>query len=188
MPSQIGYFDTLKSVAGKVFTFLSTITLTGTDGKTVTVTQDTSLDEAIAMSAKAPKASPLFTGHVYGTSDDGDFCGRAPLNYGIHHAGGDVRVTVADNESFTFNTSGSIFCVQNSSGKGAVFFAETLSATIVKLADPSSAYEVTDTDTGGIAVFKGAASATITVKNYTNAIAYIYVNVLGIVWSATAPA
>jgi len=64
MPNQIGYFDTLKSVAGKVFTFLSTITLTGTDGKTITVTQDTSLDEAVAMSSKAPKESPTFTGKV----------------------------------------------------------------------------------------------------------------------------
>lgn len=64
MPSQTGYFDTLKSAAGKVFSFLSTITLTGTDGKTLTLTQDTSLDEAVAMSSKAPKASPTFTGVV----------------------------------------------------------------------------------------------------------------------------
>uniref|UniRef100_A0A6M3K310 Uncharacterized protein n=1 Tax=viral metagenome TaxID=1070528 RepID=A0A6M3K310_9ZZZZ len=61
MPAQIGYFDTLKSVAGKVFTYLASITLTGTDGKTITCTQDTSLDEAVAMSSKAPKASPTFT-------------------------------------------------------------------------------------------------------------------------------
>jgi len=61
MPAQIGYFDTLKSVAGKVFTYLASITLTGTDGKTITVTQDTALDEAVAMSSKAPKASPVFT-------------------------------------------------------------------------------------------------------------------------------
>ena len=32
-----------------------------TAGKTITVTQDTSLDEAVAMSSKAPKASPSFT-------------------------------------------------------------------------------------------------------------------------------
>jgi len=64
MPAQTGYFDTLKSVAGKVFTYLASIILTGTDGKTITVTQDTSLDEAVAMSSKAPKASPVFTGDV----------------------------------------------------------------------------------------------------------------------------
>lgn len=56
MAAQIGYFDTLKSVAGKVFSYLASITLTGTDGKTITCTQDTSLDEAVAMSSKAPKA------------------------------------------------------------------------------------------------------------------------------------
>jgi len=61
MPAQIGYFDTLKSVAGKVFSYLASITITGTDGKTITVTQDTSLDEVVAMSSKAPKASPTFT-------------------------------------------------------------------------------------------------------------------------------
>jgi hypothetical protein len=53
MPAQTGYFDTLKSVAGKVFACLASITLTGTDGKTITCTQDTELDEAIAMSRKA---------------------------------------------------------------------------------------------------------------------------------------
>jgi len=57
MPSQTGYFDTLKSAAGKIFTFLSTITLTGTDGKTLTVTQDTTLDEAVSMSAKATQTA-----------------------------------------------------------------------------------------------------------------------------------
>jgi len=61
MPAQIGFYDTLKSTAGKVFAYLASITLTGTDGKTITVTQDTSLDEAVAMSSKAPKASPTFT-------------------------------------------------------------------------------------------------------------------------------
>ena len=61
MLAQIGYFDTLKSVAGKVFTYLSTITLTGTDGKTLTLTQDTSLDEAVAMSSKAAAAQPAWT-------------------------------------------------------------------------------------------------------------------------------
>ncbi|MFH1739785.1 MAG: hypothetical protein ABIH23_12305 [bacterium] len=35
-----------------------------TAGKTITVTQNTSLDEAVAMSSKAPKASPTFTGLV----------------------------------------------------------------------------------------------------------------------------
>ncbi|MCR4307646.1 MAG: hypothetical protein NUV80_03725 [Candidatus Berkelbacteria bacterium] len=62
MAAQIGYYDTLKNVAGKVFTYLASITLTGADGKIITVTQDTALDEAVAMSSKAPKVSPVFTG------------------------------------------------------------------------------------------------------------------------------
>jgi len=64
MAAQKGYFDTLQSVAGKVFSYLASITLTGTDGKTITCTQDTSLDEAVAMSSKAPKGSPSFTGII----------------------------------------------------------------------------------------------------------------------------
>ncbi len=39
----------------------SLIRLLGTPGKAITVTEDTSLDEAVAMSSKAPKASPSFT-------------------------------------------------------------------------------------------------------------------------------
>ena len=66
-----GYYDTLKSVAGKVFTYLASITLTGTDGKTITVTQDTSLDEAVAMSSKAPLISPSFTTPALGTPTSG---------------------------------------------------------------------------------------------------------------------
>jgi len=61
MPAQTGYFDTLKSVAGKVFTYLASITLTGIDGKTITCSQNTDLDEAVAMSSKAPKDNPTFT-------------------------------------------------------------------------------------------------------------------------------
>lgn len=61
MSSQIGYYDTLKSVAGKVFTYLASITLTGTDGKAITVTEDTTLDEAVAMSDKATKTSGIWT-------------------------------------------------------------------------------------------------------------------------------
>ena len=64
MAAQIGYYDTLKSVAGKVFSYLASITLTGTDGKTITVTQNTSLDEAVAMSSKAPKNGAVLTSAV----------------------------------------------------------------------------------------------------------------------------
>ncbi len=71
MPSMIGGFDTLKSAAGKIFSYLASITLTGTDGKTITVTQDTSLDEAVAMSSKATQSvgnwTPTFNCGTSGT-------------------------------------------------------------------------------------------------------------------------
>ena len=53
MAAQIGYYDILKSVAGKVFTFLSTITLTGVDGKTLTVNDSCSVGGA-AVNATLP--------------------------------------------------------------------------------------------------------------------------------------
>ena len=58
MPAYTGYFDTLQSVAGKVFTYLASITLTGTDGKTITCTQDTTLDGG-TLSDKAPKTDVI---------------------------------------------------------------------------------------------------------------------------------
>lgn len=64
MPAQTGYYNTLKSAAGKVLTYLNTITFTGTDGKTLTVTQDTSLDEAVAMSSKATQTSGTWTPQI----------------------------------------------------------------------------------------------------------------------------
>jgi len=62
MPAQIGYFDTLKSVAGKVFTYLASITLTGTDGKTITCTQNTTLDQDLATTANVAHASIKLSG------------------------------------------------------------------------------------------------------------------------------
>lgn len=43
MAAQTGYFDTLKSVAGKVFSYLASITITGVDGKTLTVNDNLTL-------------------------------------------------------------------------------------------------------------------------------------------------
>ena len=96
MPSQTGYFDSLISAAGKVFSFLATITITGTDGKTITCTQDTSLDEAVAMSSKAPKASPTFTGSV--TAGDYIFGTAGVLKQALGSgiaAGGYLDITLA---------------------------------------------------------------------------------------------
>ena len=68
MTAQQGYFDTLKSVAGKVFTYLASITLTGTDGKTLTV-EDTSLVNQDLTSDASPifatvKLSSLTDGYI----------------------------------------------------------------------------------------------------------------------------
>lgn len=51
MPVQTGYFDTLKSAAGKVFTYLASITLTGTDGKTLTVEDDSVVNQDLTTDA-----------------------------------------------------------------------------------------------------------------------------------------
>lgn len=73
MPSQIGYFDKLKSAAGKVFTYLASITLTGVDGKTLTINKNITLTGADDTSEAtlpagahpiAPLDSPAFTGIV----------------------------------------------------------------------------------------------------------------------------
>jgi len=61
MPDQIGYFASLKNAAGKVFSYLASITLTGTDGKTITCTENTTLNSTVPMADLAPKASPTFT-------------------------------------------------------------------------------------------------------------------------------
>lgn len=192
MAAQIGYFDTLKNAAGKVFTYLSSITLTGTDGKTLTVTQDTTLDEAVAMSSKAPKGNPVFTGDVLNNDAGASMGVKNPTNVAITHVGalGGV-VGVPDNAIITITTSdtGAAFIIFNSSnGAGAMFHVSWNSATITKISDPGSGFEITDTDTGKICVFKGASSHVISIKNYTNAQAVLYITALGVIASATAPA
>lgn len=192
MAAQIGYYDTLKSVAGKVFSFLSSITLTGTDGKTLTVTQDTSLDEAVAMSSKAPKASPEFTGDVKGTTAGALFANVNPTNSGVQHVGGSGNIAVADNQSFniTVGAYGALIMVSdNQTGNSALFFVTYSSATITKLSDIGGVWQITDLDTGsGYAIFKNAASLDVTIKNYQNAVAAMRVCVFGMVGAATAPA
>ena len=61
MPSQIGYFDTLKSVAGKVFTYLASITVTGTDGKTLTVDDDSKVDQDLSSAGSPTHANLTLT-------------------------------------------------------------------------------------------------------------------------------
>ena len=109
MPSQIGYFDTLKSAAGKVFSYLSSITLTGTDGKTITVTQDTSLDEAVAMSSKAPKTATI--------AGDGT-AGRVLRSIGVVIANGTDIAHVKCTTTSKFN--GDVNAEQDNIGKDGI--------------------------------------------------------------------
>ena len=59
MPAQIGYFDTLKSVAGKVFNYLASITITGTDGKILTLTGDATISETPPLNANVVKGDGI---------------------------------------------------------------------------------------------------------------------------------
>jgi len=194
MPSQAGYFDTLKSVAGKVFTYLASITLTGTDGKTITCTQDTSLDEAVAMSSKAPKANPVFTGNVKGATGDQCFAAVNETNVGVFSIGGGVNQgdqSLLDNQSMTITLSGfgALIKVDNMNTGGAALFFVDYSATIVVLSDSGSEWVTTDVDSSKLAIFKSASTVTVTIKNYANATRKLVINVIGnAVASSTAPA
>lgn len=193
MAAQTGYYDTLKSAAGKVFSYLASITLTGTDGKTITCTQDTSLDEAVAMSSKAPVASPSFTGTVTALSTGNTaFAAVNQTNTGVHYVGSDIGKSMTDNQTITI-TQGSHACLillhEDASGKGAAFLSTFASAAIVELADPSTYFAPTDSDLNpGWAIYKAANSSVVTIKNYSNATNTIVVNVIGVVAAATNPA
>jgi len=109
MPAQTGYFDTLKSVAGKVFTYLASITLTGTDGKTITCTQNTSLDEAVAMSSKLTIPG-AWTTPAY---DAGNFTASGSMTWTVE--GADVK-------TYAYIIIGKImhisFCIENTTVAG----------------------------------------------------------------------
>ena len=195
MAAQIGYYDTLKSVAGKVFTYLASITLTGTDGKTITVTQDTSLDEAVSISSKAPKANPVFTGDVKGPAGSNVFAKVDATNAGIFTVGGNLSsdgFTLTDNQSITITFSSanyglliSIFCLHT--GNAALFFVGYHTATITTLSDVASEWVTTDVDSGKLAIFQ-AVDGVLTIKNYANANRKLVMNILGTIESTTAPA
>ena len=57
MAAQIGYFDSLKNVTGKVFNYLASITLTGTDGKTLTVEDNSLVNQDLTTDANPSFAS-----------------------------------------------------------------------------------------------------------------------------------
>ena len=130
MPAQRGYFDTLKSTAGKVFTYLASITLTGTDGKTITCTQDTSLDEAVAMSSKATQEIGAWTpspqGFTFGAPGtytvEGRYTkiGRRVFIDGMIQATGGT--TIASSGGSAVSITGLPFTVYNSNAAGITSF------------------------------------------------------------------
>lgn len=193
MPAQIGYFDTLKSVAGKVFTYLASITLTGTDGRTLTVEADSFVNQDLTTDFGPSWDHLHITGAdgVVATAAAASIAAKNPTNTGIYNVGTTGTVSVLDNKTITFTlaVAGAMFVVyDDSAGTSAAFFASYASATITKLSDPGSRFEITDTDTGLIAVFKSANNLTINIKNYTNVTKLIGCFVFGKVTSATAPA
>lgn len=153
----------------------------GTTPKTLTV------DETAALSSKAPKANPVFTGDVKGSG--AVFAAINPTVIGAHYVGGSQMVSLLDNQLFTFNLlQCAVFTVYDyTNNKGAVFFNDYTSGVVIKLADPNSAFEITNIDTGKIAIFTSSNNYTTTVKNYTNATIAITVNALGRISSAVAP-
>ena len=70
MPAQIGYFDSLKNILGKVFTFVGDLTLTVIAGEATGFTlaggtKTLTVDEAVAMSSKANVGAELLTIKTY---------------------------------------------------------------------------------------------------------------------------
>ena len=148
------------------------------------------VDETAALSSKAPKANPSFTGNVHGIEANYGFSSMNPTNTAVNHVGHAQTVSMADNQTFTviMATHGYIVTLyENASGKGGAFFLTYASATIIELGDPDGYFAITDSDAGGWAIYKGANSQTFTIKNYTNSTNAICVNILGQVISATAP-
>jgi len=132
------------------------------------------------------------SGNITTNADSTGIAHVDATNQGVHSVGsiGASTISVADNETFTFelNTAGLFYVVNETAAEAGCFFAQYTTNTVVALSDISSKFEVTDTDTGKIAVFKGTNDSTISVKNYTNGTISMRVVILGYSESATAPA
>ena len=134
----------------------------------------------------------ILTGNIITRTADAEFSAQDPTNIGINYLGGWEFFVARDNQIVTFKMHQHclLFSISDSyNGKGGLFFAEYKTSTIVKMADPSSFFAVTDSDLNpGYAIYKDANSQWITIKNYTNDTRYVTVNVIGVVVEATAPA
>jgi len=164
----------------------------GTTSKTLTVSDNSTIDQDLQTTA-GPTFDHLHiegAGGVQAEAEGAVLAAVNPTNQGISSVGATGGSTLADNETITFTMQGgaivfTVYC--SSSGVGGVFAAERSSATITKLHDPGSFFEVTNTDTTKIAVFKSAGAGIVNIKNYMNTSRAIQVMVLGRIASATAP-
>ncbi|MFA5377563.1 MAG: hypothetical protein WC455_17560 [Dehalococcoidia bacterium] len=155
------------------------------------VTAATHLDEGVSMSGKAPKASPVFTGNVLGSTVGATFANKDPINTGVFNVGGRYaigNISLLDNQSITITMQGGVLVnIYNAStGAAALFWVSPNSATITVLGDVSSEWVITDVDSSKLAIFQAA--SVITIKNYCNDTRVLSINVFGGVVSVTAPA
>ncbi len=174
---------TVTPLAGK-FT-----TLEGTDA----TDSSSSTTGALKIAGGLGLVKSLFsTGNIVTTAAAARLEVQNPTNSGVHSMGGNAASpSILDNQTFTvtMDNAAAVICIQDSDGKAAVFVCTYASSTVTALADPSSMWNLTDVDTAGKwAIFKGAASHTFTIKNYTNATKTLRLNIVGLVTSATAPA
>jgi hypothetical protein len=128
-----------------------------TASKTLTVSQNVNLDEAVAMSSKAPKASPIFTGALtYGQVANG-------VSY---LANSHSSVGVANGGSISYNTGAVnvavlLFFIDYDSGIIGIWAVG--SGTFTKVIDPSNYF--TTTNTGKWTISTADTGATITMTN-----------------------
>lgn len=114
---------------------------------------------------------------------------RDTLTAGVNSVGGVGTVTRGASEvtTLTLGKYGGLIMVDSSAtGGSAIFHATYESATITKLSDPSSLWAVTDTG-AGLAIYKGANSFNVNIKNRTAAPTDITVNVLGTISTVALP-
>jgi uncharacterized protein YcfJ len=153
--------------------------------------EPTAYTDAEAIAAVEGEATLTLAGTVLGRSVGKGFAGQNATNAGVCFAGNNAQVNVADNETFNIvmsNQHGILLLVGDDAANACgAFFCSEQSSTVVKLADPGNAYDVTDVDNSKVAIFKGAGSQTVTIKNYRNSTISLGVNVLGPVSAATAP-
>ncbi len=136
----------------------------------------------------------VFGGDVLQKTAAKAFASQDPTNTSVYHVGGQTTMTMTDNQTITITLSainhcGIVIVGDNNDGKAAAFFCAYGSATITEISDVTNTWSVTDTDANpGMAIFKGANSDVVTIKNYMNTNRVITVNVCGPLLSATAPA